>query len=112
MKIRKGGRVVFDCEIAGTPWKKFKGIMFKRAFKPLFFDFGKDTKAGCALHTFFMLKTIDILFINSEQTIVEIKTTKPWKPLIKPKDQARYVLELPHGMGKKFKAQAKAQIKF
>ncbi|MFH1424584.1 MAG: DUF192 domain-containing protein [archaeon] len=101
-----------DCDFADTTFKRFRGLMLKRNFKPLFFDFGKDSRNSCSLHTFFMLEPIDIVFINSKKEIVDIQTAKPWLPLIRPKKKARYVLELSAGKGKKFRLSSKATIKF
>ena len=95
MKIRKGGRVVFDCEIADTPWKKFKGIMFKRAFKPLFFDFDKRRPA---IHSFFC-PSFHAIFVNDKKQVVHVELVKPWRPWVEPREPARYLIESPDSGG-------------
>jgi uncharacterized membrane protein (UPF0127 family) len=77
--------------------------MLKRNISPLFFDMGRESKTSCCMHTLFMLRTIDMVFVNSKREIVDIKKAKPFKPLIKPKTPARYVIELPEGMSRAFK---------
>lgn len=99
-----------ECEVAESYWDKFRGLMLKKDFKPLFFDFGGEAKNRCALHTFFMLEPIDIVFINSKNKVVDIQTAEPWNPLIRPKEKARYVVELPKGMGERFSKQTKVKI--
>lgn len=91
-----------DCNIADTSAKRALGLMMKRTIEPLLFDLGKEAKNSCAMHTFFMLRTIDMVFLNSEKKVVDIKKAKPFKPLIIPKAPARYVIELPEGMSKMF----------
>lgn len=105
MKIKS---IEFD--EAKTMWQKFRGLMLKRNVRPLFFDFRRDSRNGCALHTFFMLEMIDIVFVNSEKIVVDTQTVRPWRSLIRPKKPARYVLELPAGLGKSFKVGTRLRV--
>jgi len=75
--------------------------MMQKNIEPLFFDYGKESPSNC-MHTLFMLKTIDMVFLNEQQRVVDIKTAKPFRPLFKPKKPARYCIEVPEGMGKLF----------
>ena len=90
-----------DCNIADTGLKKTIGLMMQRNIKPLFFDFGQESRYNC-MHTLFMLRPIDMVFINSQHKVVDIKTAKPFRPFFQPKEPARYCIELPEGMGKMF----------
>jgi len=92
IKTRKGQ---VECREARTILQKTIGLMFRKKVFPLFFDFGFESKVGCALHTFFMRRKIDIIFVNSKKVVVDIKTARPWRPCIMPKEKARYVIELP-----------------
>jgi uncharacterized membrane protein (UPF0127 family) len=91
-----------ECRIADTSAKRAIGLMMQHNIEPLFFDMGRESSNSCAMHTLFMLRTIDMVFVNTEKKVVDIKTAKPFKPIIRPKAPARYVIELPEGMSKMF----------
>ena len=101
VKNNSGGEI--ECEIADTGSKRARGLMLKRNVYPLFFDMGRESKTSCCMHTLFMLRTIDMVFVDSRGEVVDIKKAKPFKPLIKPNSPARYVIELPEGMSRMFK---------
>ncbi|MFO7872658.1 MAG: DUF192 domain-containing protein [Candidatus Undinarchaeales archaeon] len=98
--IKSGNRKI-KCRVAETEWQKFKGLMLKKKIKPIMFVFNIEKRYP--FHTFFMLKPIDLIFINANKQIVEKRTVKPWRPLIVPKKPIKYALELPEGEGKKLK---------
>ena len=74
---------------------KAKGLMFTKKIKDkgLIFHFNKEKIV--ALHMFFVFYPIDILFLDKNQRIVEIKKQlKPFATYM-PKNKAKYVIELP-----------------
>lgn len=99
----KTEKAEIECRVAESSFQKFIGLMFKREIEPLFFDLGKESRFGCAVHTCFMLKTIDIVFMNKDKVVVDIQRARPFRFLIVPKEPARYVLELPLDKGKVFR---------
>lgn len=70
---------------------KLKGLMFKK-------DFGYGLKIRCnGIHTFFMLKPIDVILTDKDNTILAIyKNVKPNR-IILPKKSVYYTYELPKG---------------
>ena len=100
-----------DCRIADTSAKRAIGLMMQRSIEPLFFDMGRESRNSCTMHTLFMLRTIDMVFLSSERKVVDIKTAKPFKPVIRPKAPARYVIELPEGMSRMFDLGQKVELK-
>ena len=78
-------------EIVNSVLGKARGLMFSRK-KDLMFVFDKEKKIS--LHMFFVFFPIDVLFLDTDKKIVEIK--KNFKPFsyYRPKNKARYVIEL------------------
>ncbi len=96
-------------EIADSLFEKASGLMMRKKIKPLLFDFRRDSTILCSIHTFFMLKPIDIVYINSNKVVVQVIKARPWRAYY-PQEKSRYVLELPAGMGKKFTTGKKITI--
>lgn len=88
--------------VCATIWSKAKGFMFTRKYQqPLLFIFSKEQYVP--LHMYFVRFSLDILYINSKQQIVEIKENlKPWQ-FYHPKQKAMYVVELKQGVVKEKK---------
>ena len=75
------------------------GLMFsKKTNKALMFDFKKEKIIS--LHMLFVFYPIDVLFLNKDKKVVEIKENlKPFR-FYTPKKKARYVVELLNGVVK------------
>jgi len=75
---------------------KLLGLMFTlKADRALVFRFDKEKKV--ALHMFFVFYPIDVVYLNSDKKIVELKPyLRPFSVYF-PKNKARYVMELPAG---------------
>lgn len=79
------------------------GLMFSFRIDDfgLIFEFKKARKMS--LHMFFVFYPIDVLFLDAEQRVVDMK--KNFKPFCfyKSKQKAKFVIELPKGSIKKTK---------
>ncbi|MBS3170392.1 DUF192 domain-containing protein [Candidatus Woesearchaeota archaeon] len=60
----------------------------------------RESKIETSIHTFFMLNSIDVIWLDKHKNILEIKTMKPFQHHI-PKFKAKYVLEIPSNTIKK-----------
>ena len=76
-------------------FSKMMGLMFSKP-KVLIFVFNKERKI--ALHMFFVFFPIDVVFLDGNKMVVEIK--RNFKPFTfyKSKKRARYVIEFPIGI--------------
>ena len=99
----------FLAEIADTPEKHSKGLMFRRSIKDdygmLFVFNGEDYRSFWMKNT---LISLDIIFLNQGQQIVDMVTSVPPCcsdpcPSYDSKFPARYVLEINGGLAKKLK---------
>ena len=93
MLIKKGKKIICDAQVCKSMWSKGLGLMFSLRPRALLFIFDKEQKAG--LHMFFVFFPIDVVFMDKDWKIVEIKENfRPWT-LYNPKKKAQFVLELP-----------------
>jgi len=78
-------------KVVHSMWGKARGLMFSKR-KNLMFVFDKEQIVP--LHNWFVFFPIDVLFLDKNKMVVEIK--KGFKPFsyYKPKKKAMYVVEL------------------
>ena len=82
----------------------------KKTEKSLVFDFKKEKIIS--LHMWFVFYPIDVLFLDNDKRVVEIKENfKPFR-LYTPKNKARYVLELPDGSVRESKTRVGDRINY
>jgi len=82
-------------------FSKALGLMFSKP-KTLIFIFKREKIIS--LHMFFVFFPIDVLFLDKNKKIVEIKENfKPFT-FYTPKNKALYIIELPRGIIQKTKA--------
>ncbi len=102
------GNAEVKAELADTPLKQMKGLMFRKSLPEnsgMLFIFDKEDYYG-----FWMMNTsipLDIIWINNDMEIVHIeKNVQPCGilcPVYKPNGKARYVLEVNSGFVDKHK---------
>ena len=95
-----------ELKVVNSVFGKARGLMFSRK-KNLVFVFDKEQRIG--LHMLFVFFPIDVLFLDKDKRIVEIK--KNFRPFsfYKSREKAKYVVEIAKGK-KKYKI--KEKIKF
>ncbi|MBT4825007.1 DUF192 domain-containing protein [Candidatus Woesearchaeota archaeon] len=92
----KNTQIVKDHNICKSWYSKLKGLMFsKKNSKNLIFVFDNEKKIG--LHMWFVFYPIDVLLLDSDKKVVEIK--ERFRPFswFNSKEKAKYVLELYSG---------------
>ena len=92
-------------------FSKFVGLMFsKKQKKSLIFRFNKERIIR--LHMFFVFYPIDVLFLDKNRAIVDIKENfKPFA-IYKSRKKAMYAIEIPYGMVRKSKIKIGNKIIF
>jgi hypothetical protein len=84
--------------MADTFFRRFKGLMLVRNVNyALVFILPAETKANASIHTFFMLRDIDVIWLDSSRRVVDFRTAGKWR-LYAPKRAAKYIVEGPVGM--------------
>ena len=84
------------------------GMMFNENPRPLLFVFDEGQKPK--MTTMFMMKTVDMIFINDQLKVVDIQKAKPFRLYFKTDKDAKMVLEVPEGMGEHFKIGDKVKL--
>jgi len=70
--------------------------MFRPRLSPgeaLLLDERSDSRAGAAIHMFFVPFAIAAVWINSAGFVVDKVLARPWRPFYGPRAPARYILE-------------------
>jgi len=80
-----------ECEITNSLWKKARGLMFSKK-KNLMFVFDKERKVS--LHNFFVFFPIDILYLDDDKRIVEVKKNFMPFSYYMPRNKAKYIVEI------------------
>ncbi|MCD6279367.1 DUF192 domain-containing protein [Candidatus Micrarchaeota archaeon] len=86
--------------IASDIFSQLRGLMFRRRPISILFKFKKEDVYP--IHSWFVFFKFDLLFLNKDYVILEIYKNVPCFSYIKPKNKARYILELPPGYVDKF----------
>ena len=99
MKI---GQLTIATELADTGFKRARGLMLRRKLdKALVFLLDRETKIGAAIHSFFVLFSFDIIWLDAGKRIVDMRTVRPFRLIEMPREKAKYFIELPKGSIKK-----------
>ncbi len=97
----------FHCKSISS---KAIGLMFSLKPKALIFIFRKEKI--CPLHMFFVFYPIDVLFLNKNKEVVDLKENfKPFT-FYTPKAKAKYVIELTNGTIRKTNTRINDNISF
>lgn len=87
-----------EVKLADTIWRMFFGLMFRCRFpagRALLFKLPKPGRYS--IHTFFVTFPIDLIYLDSGFTVVELHAyLKPWH-IYRPESIANYIIELPAG---------------
>ena len=89
---------------------KSLGLMFALKPKTLIFTFKKEEIVP--LHMLFVFYPIDVLFLDKNKGVAEIKESLMPFSFYTPKNKAQYVIELPKGTIKKTKTALGNKIQF
>ncbi|MDK2853498.1 MAG: uncharacterized protein PWQ92_392 [Thermococcaceae archaeon] len=84
--------------VADTFFRRFKGLMLKPTIDyALVFILPAETRINASIHMFFMLQSIDVIFLNSSKEVVDLKRARPWRVYV-PRESAKYIIEAPVGV--------------
>jgi len=97
MKYVKGriNNKKLDIKICSGFFSKSKGLMFSRKLKnneALLFEF--DREGNWLIHMFFVFFPIDVVWLDRNMKVVDVKIGRPFDFLLVPRKKSKYVLEL------------------
>ncbi len=94
MEIGQKIKIPKNTKICNNFWSSALGLMFAKKPAPALLVSKKENISG--IHMFFVFFPLDIIWLDSEYKIVDIKRhAKPFTGPYYPKKPAKYVLELP-----------------
>lgn len=94
---------LLEAELVSSFFGKCRGLMFRKKPTPLIFC-SKDDEF-VPLHMWFVFFSIDVLYLDKDKRIIEIKEHfRPFCTYV-PRMRSRYVIELPKYSVAKFKLQ-------
>ncbi len=77
-------------------WSRLKGLMFRKHLgeqEGILLDEGSESRINTAIHMLFMNFDITAVWINQQNTIVDVQLARKWRLYYGPAAPARYVLE-------------------
>jgi uncharacterized membrane protein (UPF0127 family) len=86
----EGKKNTIEAELCDTPWKKFRGLMFRKDSPPLLFIFNKEI--NLSIHSFFC-KPFCAIWLDKKMNSTKVIDVKTWKPNIS--GFGTYLLEIP-----------------
>lgn len=103
------GRKSFRAKVCDTLLSQTRGLLFSKK-KAALFLFNKLRRIS--VHMFFMSHALDVLWLDADMRVVEIKRNlQPWM-LYRPKRKAQYMLEVPSGSAKNICIGDKISVSF
>lgn len=104
IKNKKTGKIIVrQSKPCRTIFSKAKGLMFSPKIKDKGLIFYFDNEQLVSLHMLFVFQTIDVLFLDKNENVVEIKRRLKPFTIYTPKNKSAYVIELPENSSAKTK---------
>ncbi len=101
--VQVAGRELCLAEVAENPWTRAVGLLGRKELPE---GRGLWIRPSRSIHTFFMRFAIDVVYLDSDGTVVKTcETLRPFR-LSMGGRRARSVLELPAGLLERAKVQA------
>ena len=76
---------------------RFRGLMFRSGLaseEGLLLVEGRDSRVDSAIHMFFVFMDLAVIWINSENLVVDMVLARAWHPIYIPHAPARFILEI------------------
>ena len=76
---------------------RLRGLMFRSSLAPdegLLLVEARDTRLETAIHMLFVFMDLAVIWINSENIVVDTVLARSWRPAYAPRQPARYILEI------------------
>ncbi|MEE8400925.1 MAG: DUF192 domain-containing protein [Candidatus Hydrothermarchaeaceae archaeon] len=96
--VFRGDLRICRAKVASNFFSRARGLMLKGRLKKgegLLIEFSSRLKSR-SVHSFFMRFPIDLIFIDEDMEVVDLKTLAPWG-IYNPAGQCKFVLEVDKG---------------
>jgi uncharacterized membrane protein (UPF0127 family) len=82
-------------------WCHFRGLQLVPRLpdeEGLLFVTGSEGRSHTAIHMFFMLFSIGVVWLDAAGKVVDKQFAKPWRPMYAPRSPAQYYIEANPGL--------------
>ena len=76
---------------------RLRGLMFRSRLaldEGLLLVEGRDSRLDTSIHMLFVFMDLAVIWINSENIVVDTVLARAWRPAYAPRKAARYILEI------------------
>jgi uncharacterized membrane protein (UPF0127 family) len=95
--LSKGLSRPLEAKYCSSFFCRLRGLTFKRTLpegESLLLVYRRDSRLDTSIHMLGVLMDLAIVWINSEDLVVDVRLARPWRPVYLPAQPARYVLEV------------------
>src|SRR3989344_3881561 len=113
VSVKRNGVELFKAELANTPEKRVKGLMFSKTVKtPLLFEFYHSGDAENGIHSLFCPE-FDAVFLTEGKKIARVfERVRPFSFFITPGAVVKYLLELEPGSAARLELKEGVELGF
>lgn len=100
VNIKLKGKIISRAKYCESFFSKTKGLMFSKKLqkgKSIILVDKFEPRFGSVIGMFFVFFSIDIIFLDSNKKVVDVRSAKPFQSYIAPKGSARYAIEMNKG---------------
>jgi uncharacterized membrane protein (UPF0127 family) len=76
---------------------RLRGLMFRSSLpqeEGLLLVEGHDSRIDTSIHMLFVFMDLAVIWINSNNSVVDVVLARSWRPVYLPRQAARYILEI------------------
>lgn len=91
-----GDIVLARVRLCESFWCHFRGLQLTPRLpddEGLLFVTGSESRSNSAIHMFFMLFSIGVVWLDASGKVVDKQFAKPWRPMYAPRSPAQYYVE-------------------
>ncbi len=91
-----GAVVLARVRLCESFWCHFRGLQLVPRLpddEGLLFVNSSESRSNSAIHMFFMLFSIGVVWLDASGTVVDKQFAKPWRPMYMPRSPAQYYVE-------------------
>lgn len=114
MNLYYNKNLLAELKLCNTIFSKFKGLIFTRKLKNkqgIIIPLNQEKISQAAIHMLFVFYNIDVLWLDKDYKIVDLRRNLKPFTFAKPRNKAKYIVELPADSTSNINIGSKLQIK-
>lgn len=96
----KSKDVDYKAKVCDDFFSKLRGLMFSKKLKEgecIILSNDYESRINSAIHMLFVFFPLDVIFLDSEKKVVDVRKANPFVSLIIPRKRAQHVVEMNAG---------------